>query len=110
MAHDPGTAEKIRRVLSDRADVLEKGIVGGGLGFMVAGHLCVGLSSRGLTVRVGREGKADALNEPHVQPLMIGRKETAAFVVVQSPGYRTDAMLRSWIDRGLAFVATLEPR
>lgn len=76
------------------------------LGFMVGGHLCCGVTSSGLTIRVGPDGKAEALSQPHARPHEIGGRETAAFVVVEPDGYGTDA-LRSWIERGLCFVATL---
>jgi hypothetical protein len=107
MAYDEVTAGRVRRILANRSNVVEKGMVGGGLGFMVDGHLCCGVRADGLTVRVGREGRAAALTEPHVGPLVLGKREPAAFVVVEPPGYRSDADLEAWIARALAFIATL---
>lgn len=102
-------AGRIRDLLADRGTVEEKRIVGGGQGFMVNGHLCCGLSKRGLTVRVGPEGKAKALSEPHVQPLRVGKKETTAFVVVALEALEGEGALESWVARGLRFVETLGP-
>lgn len=110
MPYDPITLERVRRVLSERTDVVEKPIIGGGRGFMVGGHLCCGVSAKGLTVRVGAEARAEILAEPHVRPLVVGGRETAAFIVVEQPGYQTDEALKIWIDRGLRFVATLPSR
>ncbi len=107
MAYDPGTADRIRSLLHGRSDVVERRVVGGGLGFLVGGHLCCSLSTRGLTVRVGPASRADALAEPHVGPLKVGRRETAAFVLVEPDGYRSTAALERWVARGLRFVATL---
>lgn len=111
MAYDEATVERVRRLLSERSDVVkdvvEKGIVGGGWGFMVGGHLCCGVSSRGLTVRVGPDGMDDALAQPHVRPLEFGGRRTAAFVVVEPDGYGEDRTLTQWVERGLDFVATL---
>lgn len=101
------TADRIRRILSDRPDVVEKPMIGGGLAFMIDGHMCCGASANGLTVRVGPEGKTKALAGRHVKPLVIGSRETAAFVLVEPDGYRTDEELRKWIEHGLRFVATL---
>ena len=106
MAYDPGDADRIRRVLADRA-VVEKSLIGGGLGFMVDGRLCCGISDRGLTVRVGADARQDALGEPHVRPLEVGNRQPKAFVVVEPDGFRDDAALTAWIKRGLQFVATL---
>ena len=74
---------------------------------MVNGKLCCGISSRGLTVRVGPEGKQDAVKMDHVQPLAFGGKETAAFVVVAPDAYEDPAHLAQWVERGLRFVQTL---
>jgi hypothetical protein len=107
MAYDITTAERVRRLLSARDDVVEKRIIGGGLGFMVGGHLCCGVNSRGLTVRVGPEARDDAIAKRHVRPLTIGARETAAFVVVEPDGFGADEALEAWIETGLRFVATL---
>lgn len=107
MAYDEAIAEAIRQLLAPSEDVAEKRLVGGGLGFMVAGNLCCGISARGLTVRVGAEGKQAALAMDHVQPLAFGGKETAAFVVVAPEGYEDPESLAMWVDRGLKFVETL---
>lgn len=107
MGYDPDTAARIRRLLSTRSDVVEKTIIGGGLGFMVGGNLCCAVTSRGLTVRLGATGKEHALREPHVVPHLVGNRETRAFVVVEPDGYLHDDGLATWVRRGLEYVATL---
>ena len=107
MAYDEATAARVRELLAERDDVVENQVVGGGRGFMVGDHLCVIVGDVGLTVRVGAEGKAAALAEPHVRPHTIGARETAAFVVVEPPGYAGD-LLAGWLGRALGFVASLE--
>lgn len=108
VAYDEATADRIRRLLAGRADVVEKRLGGGGLGFMVDGNLCCGVSSRGLTVRVGPEAKADAVAKPYVSPLAFGGRETAAFFVVEPAGYASPASLEEWVEEGLRYVDTLE--
>ena len=110
MSFDPGTAGRIRALLSGRDDVTETRVVGGGLGFLVGRHLCCALSERGLSVRVGPEAKAEALSHETVRPLTLGRRETAAFVVVARAGYQAAGDLEAWVERGLRFVATLDQR
>lgn len=107
MAYDEADAARIRKLLAQHEDVEEKRIVGGGLGFMVTGHLCCGVSDRGLTVRVGPETKAALLATPHVRPLEFGSREAAAFIVVDPAGYQSDEELETWVERGIRFVSTL---
>jgi hypothetical protein len=104
MALDPVTAERVRRYLAARDDVVEKRMVGG-LSFMVGGRMCCGVTGTGLMVRLGRAGAASALEEPHVQPLVLGGKQVDAFVVIEPEGFTDDAALAAWIERGLAFLA-----
>jgi hypothetical protein len=98
---------RVRRILADRPDVVERRMIGGGIAFMVGGHMCCGVGAKGLTIRVGPEARAAALAMPHVSPLEIGGRKPVAFVVVGPDAYRTDRALRTWIERGLRFVATL---
>jgi hypothetical protein len=104
MAYDPTTADRVRAVLADRTDVEEKRIIGGGLGFMVGGQLCCAVTTNGMTVRVGATARDALLSEPHVVPHMVGKRQTAAFVVVEPEGLVDETQLRSWVGRGLDFV------
>jgi TfoX/Sxy family transcriptional regulator of competence genes len=107
MAYDPDTAERVRRLLSDRGDVVEKRVVGG-LCFMVGGKMACSVSGRGgLLVRVGPEAMERVLHEPHVAPMRMGTRTMSGFVRVDAPGYRSDAALAKWVQRGVDFVATL---
>jgi TfoX/Sxy family transcriptional regulator of competence genes len=107
MAYDEQTAERVRKVLSSRDDVVEKGLMGG-LCFMVTGGMCCGVSGRGgLLVRVGPQVREWVLGEPHVRAMTMRGRTVKGFVRVDPEGYRTDAALRKWIGLGLEFVATL---
>ena len=106
MALDATMIDRVRALLADCDDVAEKRIVGGGHGFLVAGHLCCAVTARGLTVRVGPEARTDALAEPSVIPHRVGSRQTKAFVIV-ADGLDDEAELGRWVERGLAFVATL---
>jgi len=102
MAYDEKTAERVREVLSDRRDVVEKKLMGG-LSFMVSGSMCCSVSGRGgLLVRVSAEAHAQMLAEPHVQPMGMGGRTMSGFVRVAPEGYRTGAALRKWVERGVA--------
>lgn len=106
MGYDEKTAERVRRILSRRRDVVEKKMVGG-LSFMVNGSMCCGLTSTAFMVRVGPEARERALAQPHVRPMEFGGRPLAGFVYVDPGGYRTDTALAKWIQRGIDFVSTL---
>ena len=109
MSYDEGTAERVRHILSKRPDVVEKRMFGG-LCFMVNGGMCCGLTSTALMVRVGPDLYDDALAQPHARPMDFTGRPLAGMVYVDPAGYRTDATLARWVQRGVDFVATLPAR
>ena len=104
MTSDPQIAERVRRYLAVRDDVVEKRMVGG-LSFMVGGRMCCGVTGQALMVRLGADGVASALGEPHVRPMELGGRPLDAFLLVDPAGHRDDADLGRWIDRALAFLS-----
>jgi TfoX/Sxy family transcriptional regulator of competence genes len=109
LTHDPEATERVRILLSGRTDVVEKKMVGG-LSFLVNGNMCCGVTGTALMIRVGREGRDQALREPHVRPMVLGGRSLSAFVCVDPPGYAADDALARWVQRGLDFVAGLPAR
>jgi len=110
MAYDEQTAQRVRKLLSARRDVAEKKLMGG-LTFMVKGAMCCSVSGRGgLMVRVGADAYERALAEPHARAMEMRGRPMTGFVRVDPDGYRTDAALRTWVQRGVDFVATLPGR
>jgi TfoX N-terminal domain len=106
MAYDEKTAARVRAVLSDRRDVVEKKLMGG-LCFMMQGSMCCSVSGRGgLLVRVGADAHARMLGEPHVEPMEMRGRVMTGFVRVAAEGYRTGAALRKWIERGVTAAST----
>jgi len=105
MGYDEQTAERVRRTLRGRS-VVEKRMVGG-LSFILDGSMCCGVTGNRLMVRVGPEALERTLAIPHVQPMKLGGRRLAGFVLVDPAGYRTDAALKTWVQRGIDFVATL---
>jgi TfoX/Sxy family transcriptional regulator of competence genes len=105
MAYDEQTAERIRRILAGRRDVVEKKMMGG-LCFMVNGAMCCSVSGRGdLMVRVGLDAHEQTLREPYVTAMEMGGRIMTGFVRVAPAGYRTDAGLKKWVERGLDYIA-----
>jgi TfoX/Sxy family transcriptional regulator of competence genes len=106
MGYDLKTAERVRRILSNRNDVAERRMVGG-LSFVVGGSMCCGVTGDALMVRVGAEARERTLARPHVRPMEFAGRPLAGFVLIDAAGYRTDAALAAWVQRALDFAATL---
>jgi TfoX/Sxy family transcriptional regulator of competence genes len=106
LSYDPAAAERVRQLLSGRRDVAEKKMVGG-LSFLVNGNMCCGITGTALMVRVGAEGREQALREPHVRPMLFAGRALSGFICSEPEGYATDDALASWVQRGLAFVSGL---
>ena len=106
MGYDPGAAGRVRRFLSGREDVVEKKMVGG-LSFLVNGNMCCGVTGPALMVRVGAEGREQALGEPHVRPMEFAGRALSGFVCVDPAGFASDEALARWVQRGLDFVSGL---
>ena len=109
MNYDAGMAERVRGVLSGRADVAEKKMVGG-LSFVAGGHMCCGVTGTALMVRVGAADREAALAQPHVRPMRLGGRVLSGFVCVDPEAVAADTELARWVQRGLDFVAGLPPR
>ena len=96
-------------MLAGRRDVVERRMFGG-VAFMVRGHMTCGTVRDRLMVRLGESGSAAALNERHVEPMDFTGTVLKSMVFVRREGVRTSKALRKWLDRALAFNATLEKR
>jgi TfoX N-terminal domain len=101
MAYDEGTAVRVRKALAGRRDVIEKKLMGG-LCFMTKGGMCCSVSGKGgLLVRVDIEAMDRVLLEPHVAPMEMGGRVMRGFVRIAPEGYRTEAALKKWVERGV---------
>jgi len=107
VSYDPEVAGRVRQVLADQAGVAEKKMVGGGLSFLVNGNMCCGVRGRSLMVRVGADGRAQALGEPHVGPMLLGGRPLSGFISVEPAGFAADDALAGWVRRGLGVAAGL---
>jgi TfoX/Sxy family transcriptional regulator of competence genes len=110
MAYDEDFANQIREALADADGITEKAMFGG-LGFLLAGNMAVGIMSTGdLMVRVGPEGADEALAQPHARPFEMRGRQMTGWVIVERDASRTKRQLAPWVRRGTAFAATLPPK
>ncbi|HVU01140.1 MAG TPA: TfoX/Sxy family protein [Polyangiaceae bacterium] len=102
---DEKLAENVRKALSDVPNVAEVKMFGG-IGFMLRGNMAVAVSDRGLLVRVGKDGDAEALERPGASPMVMRGRTMSGYVRVA--GIPLDARtVKGWVDRARAHVETL---
>jgi TfoX/Sxy family transcriptional regulator of competence genes len=110
MAYDEELAHQIREQLADEGGVTEQAMFGG-LAFMLAGNMAVGISNSGeLMVRVGADASADALARPHTRIFDMTGRPMKGWVLIAVEGFATKRQLGAWVRRGVAFARTLPPK
>ena len=107
MASDPKTLTRVRRLLVRQRSVVEKRMVGGSLGFMVEGKLCVSVGEERILVRVQKESRLKLLKKPGARPMIMGGKTLSGFIFIDPPGYRTDTQLKAWVQQSLGVISAL---
>jgi len=110
MAYDEELADRVRAMVAEQHGLTERKMFGG-LGFMLDGHMAVAASSTGgLMVRVDpADGEALADGET-VAPMEMGGRTMAGWLLVDPSAVADDAALRTWVDRGTAYVRALPPK
>ena len=109
MPADEGLIERIRGVLGDRDDVVEKRMFGG-VAFMVHGHMACGPMDSTLMVWLDNEGVAAALGEPHTREMGFTGQVIKSMLHVDPPGIAEDEDLAAWVGRAVAFAESLPPK
>ena len=109
MAADEELAARVRELISRRPDWTEKRMFGG-IAFLVAGNMAVGVSGRDLMVRVGADADAEALTRPGVRPFDMTGRPMAGWVLVDPDGYADASAFAAWVDQGVAFAVSLPPK
>src|SRR5262249_52981201 len=100
MAYDEKLADRIRQAVGPRPDVTEKKMFGG-LAFLRAGKMFVGIVKDNLMVRVGPERYDAALAEAHVRPMDFTGRPMVGYVFVGPGGSRTQKAVKNWVERAV---------
>ena len=109
MAYDEGLAQRLREVLGDRPDMVEKKMFGG-VGVMLDGNMACGVHGDRLIVRVGPERYETALSMPHAGEFDITGRPMRGWITVGPGGYDSDDELAGWVQQGVDFALTLPPK
>jgi hypothetical protein len=105
MAFDERLAERVRSALAGRATDEKR--MFGGVAFLLAGNMAVGVIGDDLIVRTFPEDAVAALDEPHVREFDLTGRVMTGWLLVGPGATADDEGLRAWIERGVAFAATL---
>ena len=106
MAYDESLAGRIRDGLAGTIGIVEKKMFGG-IGFLLAGNLCVGVWKDSLVVRLDADAGTAALKETHVRPFDVTGRPMRGWILVDPPGVAADKALNKWVCRAVEFVRTL---
>ena len=109
MAFDAELADRIRRHIGPRPDLVERQMFGG-IAFLVGGNMAVGVSGDDLMVRVGKDAHDEAMSRPGARMFDMSGRPMRGWIVVAAEGFATDEDLRAWVDEGVSYAASLPPR
>lgn len=96
MAYDESLAQRVRRALTGRKDVVEKAMFGG-LTFMVAGNMCCGVIRDELMIRLSPEATVADLRSPDVRPCEFTKRPMRGMYTVNPAGCGTQEGADRWV-------------
>lgn len=82
----------------------------GGIAFMLAGNMAVGVIGEDLMVRLDPADAAKTLREPHTRPMDFTGKPMKKMVYVDPEGIASDEDLAAWVDAGADYASSLPPK
>ena len=82
----------------------------GGVAFMLEGNMAVGVHKDSLMVRVGPDAHHETLAETGVSVFDITGRPMKGWLLVDSDSIANDSILGGWIDKRIAFAASLPPK
>jgi TfoX/Sxy family transcriptional regulator of competence genes len=109
VAYDEALAARVRDLLAPRPDLSECEMFGG-IAFMLAGNMAVGVIGEDLLVRLGKADAERALAEPQVRPMDFTGRPMKTTVYVDPGGTAADDDLVGWVDAGADFATSLPPK
>lgn len=109
MPYDPGLAERLHIIVARKPAMVEKKMFGG-IGWMLNGHMCVGVYKDFLIIRVGEEQAAAFSGATGISPMDITGKPMRGWLKVAPDGYEEDIALKRYTKAAIDFVKNLPPK
>jgi TfoX/Sxy family transcriptional regulator of competence genes len=108
VAYSEELADRVRALLSGRADVAERPMFGGPT-FMVGGHMSCGVHGEELIVRLHPDDEEAALARPHARRMDFTSRPMRGFLTITADGLKDPALGR-WVALALAHAETQPPK
>ncbi|WP_214227708.1 TfoX/Sxy family protein [Pedobacter sp. B4-66] len=102
MAYNEQLANRVRELLIDREDVIEKEMFSG-ICFMVDHKMCVCVSGEELLCRIGKEKVTEELENGNCRNMMNNGRLMKDYVYVEDIAINNQKKLKYWVDLCLAF-------
>jgi TfoX/Sxy family transcriptional regulator of competence genes len=106
MAYNKKMSQRVWALLQQTPGIESKKMFGG-IGFLLHGNMACGLLNDDLIIRVGPGGYENALAQPHTRVFDTTGRAMKGWVMVSKAGYSSDGDLSTWVERGVAFAASL---
>jgi TfoX/Sxy family transcriptional regulator of competence genes len=106
VAYDEELVDRVRDVISARADVSEKKMFGS-LCFLIGGKLAVCVRKEELLVRIDPDEVDQALAEDGVRIAPMAGKRMKGWVLVAPERFQTAEELSGWVDTGADYATSL---
>lgn len=74
---------------------------------MLGGNMCCGVTAKKLMLRLGPDGAATALKEPHTREMDFTGRPMKSMIYLEPEGVGHDDDLKSWVARAAKFAAWL---
>jgi TfoX/Sxy family transcriptional regulator of competence genes len=109
MPYNEEIDDRIKKVIARWKDTNSKKMFGG-VCHLINGNMFCGVYKDFLILRLGVDNAKEALELAHVKPFDITGRPMKGWVMVEEKGFDTEAVLRKWLNKAKAFVATLPPK
>lgn len=110
MAYNEALAARIRSKLEAHGIKFTEKKMFGGLSFLVAGNMCVGVIKDEMCFRFDVDDDSQVLESPFIRPFDFTGRIMKGWGVLTPAGTEIDAEIDEWISLSLAFVCTLRPK
>ncbi|MCG8636578.1 MAG: TfoX/Sxy family protein [Desulfobacterales bacterium] len=109
MAYSETLANRVRNLVRDRREIVEKKMFGG-ICVLIHGNMACGILNEDLIVRVGPENYRACLDMEHTRVFDTTGRVMKGWVMVGAEGYASDGALSMWVEKGISFALTLPPK
>ena len=110
MAYDEDLANRIRELIASEDGYTEQKMFGG-IGFMIDGHMAVGVSGEGgLMIHCSKEETEALLAKAGARPFEMRGREMKGWLRVDAESVSKKRALEPWVMQSVAFARALPPK